>query len=412
VSDSRHHDVVLYGASGFTGRQTAAYFASHAPAGLRWAIAGRDRARLEAVRQSLGGSFDILVADGADQAAIDVMVGSTRVLLSTAGPFVTYGSGVVDACVRLRTDYADISGETAWVRGLIDRHHEQAARDGTRIVPFCGFDSVPADVGTLLAVNELRARHGTPCVEARAYLSFKGGVNGGTIATAIHWEESGVIAQMRDPFLLNPPGSWSSGVANRSQDVRGVHLDRDIGAWVGPSLVALTDTRVVRRSAALFAAWGAPYGAEFACQEYQKFDPPLAPAKALAMSVVLGALNGALARPWSRRLLHPLVPAPGKGPSERSMNNGWFRSEHLAVGENGSQVRASLYRRGDPSNRATVRFVCEAALCLALERDALPGGAARGGILTPATALGAVLIRRLREAGVEIELWEEGRGKW
>ncbi len=408
VSDSsRPYDVVLYGASGFTGRQTAAYFAAHAPAGTRWAIAGRDRGRLEVVRASLGvahGQVDVLVADGADQPALDRMVASTRVLLSTAGPFATYGNGVVNACVRLGADYVDISGETAWVRDLIDRHHADAARSGTRIVPFCGFDSVPADLGTLLVARELQQRYGTPCTRARAYFRMAGGLNGGTIATAIQWQELGLTSRMADPFLLNPPGSWSPAVAKRSGDVRGLHYDADIDAWVGPSLVALTDTRVVRRSAALFAAWGESYGPEFVFQEFAKFDRPFARAKAMAMSLALAAINGALARRWTRRVLRPLVPAPGSGPSERSMNHGWFRSEHVAIGEGGVQVRGSIFHRGDPSNRATVRFVCESALCLALERDALPGGPGRGGVLTPATALGTVLVRRLQEAGVEISV--------
>jgi len=403
----RPYDVVLYGATGFTGRQTVAYFAAHAPAGVRWAMAGRNRRKLEAVRESLlagNTSVDVLVADGGDQPAIDAMVASTRVLLSTAGPFATYGNGVVDACVRLGTDYVDISGETAWVRDLIDRHHAVAARDGTRIIPFCGFDSVPSDLGTLLVVRELQRRHGVPCTEARAYFRMAGGLNGGTVATAIQWQERGIGARMRDPFLLNPPGSWSPAVAERSGDVRGLHYDADVAAWVGPSLVALTDTRVVRRSAALFVEWGEPYGAGFIYQEYAKYERPFARAKAVATSTALAAINGALARRWSRRLLRPLFPPPGSGPSERSMNRGWFRSEHLALGPGGERVHGTIFHQGDPSNRATVRFVCESALCLALERDALPGGADRGGVLTPATALGEVLAARLREGGVEITM--------
>ena len=345
-----------------------------------------------------------MVADGADQPAIDKMVASTRVLLSTAGPFAVHGNGVVEACVRLGTDYVDISGETAWVRDLIDRHHVAAARDGTRIIPFCGFDSVPSDLGTLFVVRELQRQHGVPCEEARAYFRMAGGLNGGTVATAIHWQESGITARMRDPFLLNPSGSWSPAAAERSRDVEGLQFDAEAGTWVGPSLVALTDTRVVRRSAALFAEWGEPYGPGFVYQEYAKFEAPFAHAKAVAMSTALGAINGALARPWSRRMLRPLFPAPGSGPSERSMNHGWFRSEHLALGPGGERVRGHIFHQGDPSNRATVRFVCESALCLALERDALPGGPGRGGVLTPATALGMVLARRLRNAGVEISV--------
>lgn len=317
----RSHDVVLYGASGFTGRQTAAYFAAHAPDGVRWAIAGRDRAKLEGVRELLGrvrAPVDILVADGADQRAIDSMVAGTRVLLSTAGPFALYGNGIVEACARLGTDYVDITGETAWVRNVIDRHHAIAARGGTRLIPFCGFDSVPSDLGTLLVVRELQRRHGVSCDEARAYFRISGGLNGGTVATAIHWQESGISATMRDPFLLNPPGSWTASDIERSCDIAGPQFDAEIDAWVGPSVVATTDTRVVRRSAGLFAGWGESYGPAFVYQEYAKFEPPFARAKAVAMSTALAAINGALARHWSRRLLRPLFrPRGAAHPSAR-----------------------------------------------------------------------------------------------
>jgi short subunit dehydrogenase-like uncharacterized protein len=164
----RRYDVVLYGASGFTGRQTVNYFAAPThPGELRWAIAGRDLAKLEAVRSQLGSAdagVDILVADSRDSAAVDAMVSQTRILLTTAGPFALYGTTLVDACVRFKTHYVDITGETPWVRDLIDRYHERAAADGTRLIPCCGFDSVPSDLGALLMVRHMQrssaSRHG------------------------------------------------------------------------------------------------------------------------------------------------------------------------------------------------------------------------------------------------------------
>lgn len=147
----RPYDVVLYGASGFVGKQTVQYFARHTLSEpVRWAIAGRNRQKLEAVRDAVGVAVDILVADSQEQQAIDAIVAQTRVLLTTAGPFALYGNALVDACVRLRTHYVDITGETPWVKTLIDRYHTQAAADGTRIIPCCGFDSVPSDLGTRL----------------------------------------------------------------------------------------------------------------------------------------------------------------------------------------------------------------------------------------------------------------------
>src|SRR5688572_23056544 len=191
----RRYDVVLYGASGFTGRQTAHYFAEHTqPGQLRWAIAGRDQSKLDAVKGSLGAhaeTVDVLVADGRDRTAVGAIVAQTRVLLTTAGPFSLYGDAIVDACAELGTHYVDITGETAWVRDVIARHHERASASGTRIIPCCGFDSVPSDLGTLLAVRQLQRTHGVPCRSANAYIQMRSGLNGGTAASALTIQETG-----------------------------------------------------------------------------------------------------------------------------------------------------------------------------------------------------------------------------
>ena len=169
----RDYDLVFYGASGFTGKQAVKYFAQHAQK-LRWAIAGRNREKLEAMRAQIGAPAStaaVLVAESGDQAAVDAIVSRTRVMLSTAGPFALYGSPIVDACVRFKTHYVDISGETGWVRELIDRYHQRAALEGTRIIPFCGFDSVPSDLGTYLLVRHMRrelARISHQCVDTWA----------------------------------------------------------------------------------------------------------------------------------------------------------------------------------------------------------------------------------------------------
>jgi short subunit dehydrogenase-like uncharacterized protein len=147
----REFDVVLYGATGFTGRQTVRYFAEFAPPDLKWAIAGRNLSKLKA----LNSGVPVLLADSSDQTAIDTMVKRTRVLLTTVGPFALYGTGIVDACVRFRTHYCDITGETSWVRGLIDRYQNKAAAEGTRLIPFSGFDSVPSDLGAMLVAGAL-----------------------------------------------------------------------------------------------------------------------------------------------------------------------------------------------------------------------------------------------------------------
>lgn len=402
---SRDYDVVLYGASGFTGKQAVRYLALQ-PSTARWAIAGRNREKLEAVKTQLGGvakDIDVLVADSHDQAAIDAIVARTCVLATTAGPFALYGSAIVDACVRLKTHYVDITGETPWVRGLIDRYHERAAADGTRIIPFCGFDSVPSDLGTYLVVRHIQNELGQSCREVKAYFQMYGGVNGGTLATAMNLYETGQAEQARDPFLLNPLGEHTKEEAARNQDPTLPQYDRDVAAWVGPFIMSQINTRVVRRSNALFAQWQAPYGLDFSYQEYMKFTRPLGLAQAVGLTVGTALFEVALQSPL-RQLIKPILPQPGVGPSERTMNEGWFRCELLGWAIDGRKVRGCVRDQGDPGNRATVKFLCESALSLALNTDQLPGGPPRGGVLTPATGLGDVLAKRLREAGMTIEI--------
>ena len=404
----RPYDVVLYGASGFVGKQTVQYFARHAASEpIRWAIAGRHRQKLEAVKEAAGVAVDVLVADSQDQQAIDQIVSQTRVLLTTAGPFALYGNALVDACVRFKTHYVDITGETPWVKTLIDRYHNQAATDGTRIIPCCGFDSVPSDLGTYLVVQYLQQRLGVPCQSVKAYFQAVGGFNGGTLASAFNLYDSEEIAPIDDPFLLNPPTAHTEAESPRSDTERNRDpvvpaFDADLNTWVAPFLMGFVNTRIVRRSAALHEAWQAPYGPDFTYQEYLKFEGALSWLQATGVTAGLALFTGVLQQPQARSLLQPFLPQPGSGPSEQTMNEGWFACELVGTAIDGRKVRGLIRAQGDPGNRATVKFVCEAALSLALATDALPGGQSRGGILTPATGLGDVLAERLRQAGMTI----------
>lgn len=403
----RDYDVVLYGASGFTGRQTVEYFAQHTvPGEIRWAIAGRNREKLEVLKQQIGErvkEIDVLVAESSDQSAIDAIVARTRVLLTTAGPFAKFGTPIVDACVRFKTHYVDITGETAWVRDLIDRYHQQATDDGTRIIPFCGFDSAPSDLGAYLVARHIEQKYGVQCREVRAYFQVSGGINGGTVATMFNMYETGQSDRVHDVFLLNPPNGVSRQEIDRNQDPTLPHYDDEIGCWVGPFFMGPINTRVVRRSAALFKQWNQSYGPDFRYQEFMKHSGPLGGAQALAFSGGAGIFDLAVRSPF-RPWIRALMPAPGSGPSEKTMNDGWFRCELLGIAQDGRQLKGMIRDKGDPGNRATVKFLCESALALALNTDDLPGGAQRGGVLTPATGLGDVLVERLRKAGMTIEV--------
>ena len=398
----RAYDIVLYGASGFVGRQTAQYLA-HYPAlaakGLRWALAGRNAGKLEEVRSQCGPAArraGVGLADCADRSALDALARDAHVVLSTAGPFALYGSELVAACVAHATHYVDITGETPWVHGLIAAHHERARKDGTRIIPFCGFDSVPSDLGAWLVQTAMRQRHGQDCVSIKASYSMRGGVNGGTLASALNMLGSEQARAFAQPFLLNPPGQRPREVAAH-RDPLAASFDRDFNAWLAPFFMGPINTRVVRRSAALL-----DYGPEFHYQEYLRVGAGLPGALAArAMSAGMLASQFAMQLAPVRMLAQRLAPGPGSGPSEASMNAGSFRCELVGHGSDGALVRARIADRGDPGNRATTKMVCEAALCLALQPEMLP---AQPGVVTPASGLGEVLVARLRAAGMTLEV--------
>jgi short subunit dehydrogenase-like uncharacterized protein len=399
---ARAFDVVIYGASGFVGRQAVAYFAEHAPARMRWAVAGRNEARL---REVLGTArAGVIVADAQDAKALRALAARTRVVLSTAGPFALMGSALVAACVKAGTHYCDITGETPWVHDLIERHHREAARRGTRIVPCCGFDSVPSDLGALLVAAAVRRESGERCASVKALHSMRGGLNGGTLASILNIAQSGRFRELADPFLLNPPGTAPAD-RRAHADVLAPFHDADFGAWSAPFVMAAINTRVVRRSAALLRDDAAsPYGDGFVYQETLRTGRGArgaALAAGLSFGLGVGAASLRLA-PW-RAALRTLLPAPGEGPSERAMDQGSFRCELVGRSAGGHVVRGRIAGQGDPGNRATTVFVCEAALALAGDVRRLPGGAARGGVLTPATALGLPYAKRLTAAGITID---------
>ena len=238
----REFDIILYGASGFTGRQAAHYFQQYAPPEIRWAVAGRNRQKLE----QLNAGVPLLVCDSTSLPEAESLVLRTQVLLSTAGPFELYSDQLVEACVKHQTDYVDITGEITWVRSLIDRFHVQAERNGTRIVPLCGFDSVPSDLGVYL----LSKKMGQSLVVAKAYFQVSGGrPNGGTVASAHHTYSSDAYKIGKDLFLLNPELDRVPQPLER--DPTRVSFDRDVSAWTAPFPMSIIDTRVVRRSCAL-----------------------------------------------------------------------------------------------------------------------------------------------------------------
>ncbi len=384
----REHEIVLFGASGFTGALTARYLADNAPSQTRWALAGRNRAKLERVREQLGPrhrELPLVQADVGDAASLRRLAEATRVVISTVGPYINYGEPLVGACAAAGTDYVDLTGEPEFVDLMWLRHHAEAQRTGARLVHSCGFDSIPYDLGALFTVEQLP--EGVP-IALQGFVSAGGTFSGGTAQSAIHamarLRHSAQVAKERRAKEPRPRGRRVRGVQGRP------HADPVAGGWVVP--LPTIDPQTVLRSARALER----YGPDFSYSHYLR-------AGRLPVAVGLAAGAGtviALAQlPPTRQLLLKLAKAPGEGPSPEQREKGWFRVRFLAEAD-GSRL-VSEVSGGDPGYGETSKMLSEAALCLA--HDELPETA---GQVTPAVAMGDALRQRLQRAGIRFEVTE------
>lgn len=404
----RPYDLVLFGATGFTGRLVAEYLVEHAPLvsgrPLRWALAGRDARRLEAVRRELGApSLPVLTADATDPNALGALAGKAHVVCTTVGPYARYGKWLVGACVENGTDYCDLTGEAQFVRAMIDAHHHRAEQTAARIVHCCGFDSIPSDLGVLTLHEHFRAA-GRRLSRAKFLLGrTRGGASGGTIASMLDiLDQAGHDAEARrlfaDPYSLMPDRLRDRGPDGR--DAMGVAYDDDVRQWTAPFVMAAINARIVRRTNALL---GWSYGRDFRYEEVTGFPGD---ARGLAMATGLTAgLAGflALGTPApTRRLLARALPKPGEGPSKETRERGFFEIRILGWGEGDRRpsAEALIEGRADPGYGETAKMLSETALELVDTHKTRT----RGGVLTPASALGLPLVERLRRAGMRFDV--------
>ncbi|MDA8852288.1 saccharopine dehydrogenase NADP-binding domain-containing protein [Hyphomicrobiales bacterium] len=391
---TKDYDIVIYGATGFTGKLCAKYLSENTN-DINWAIAGRNKEKLEDVKKEFSLDVDIFIAESNDEKALDNITQNTKVVLSTAGPFHRYSSNLVKSCVKNSSDYVDITGEFFWIREMIDLHHEEASSKGVRIVPACGYDSIPSDLGTFFASTKINE----PIKRIESFHAGQGGVSGGTTETGFSMGDLKLGKKMNDPFVLNPEKSVSKEQKLLGSDSVGLKKNSLINSWTGPFIMAVSNTRVVRRSAALLELNQEGYGVNFTYQEhafYKKFSTAL-----LVTFVTL--LFGLILSTPLRKLIRPLLPKPGEGPSKETMENGFFDSFFSAEVGSGEKKLFRVHGKGDPGYKVTSKFVCESALTLIKEREKLPGGQGYGGVLTPASGLGQPLIDRLSSNGVNFE---------
>ena len=399
---SREHDLVVFGATGFVGKLTAEYLAHAAPEGTRIALAGRSRSKLERVRGEVGGTvadWPLVEADSSDRGALDEMARSTTAVATTVGPYLKYGMPLVEACAAAGTNYADLTGETLFMRRSIDAADAPAKESGARIVHTCGFDSIPSDIGVLLLhehakANELGELQKTTLVVKK----LRGGASGGTIDSArasIDEAKRDKTARkaMLDPYGLSPDRE-SEPDGRDERDPNGVIRDPELGGFLAPFVMGTVNTRVVRRSNALL---GHAYGRGLRYRELLLTGGgPVGAAKAAGVVGGLAALFGGLALPPTRKLLDRVLPDPGEGPSAEAREKGFFAIDIHTETSSGARLVCEIRAQGDPGYKATAVMLGEAGLALALDGDELPD---RAGVLTPATGIGSRLAERLREAG-------------
>ena len=379
---SKPFDIVVFGATGYTGRLVVEYLVQHYPnggGGIRWAMAGRSAAKLAEVRDEVGAPADtpLVVCDSADSASLQVLMAQTRLVLTTVGPYQLYGNELVAACATSGVDYVDLCGEPAWMRKMIDAHEAQAKASGARIVFSCGFDSIPFDLGVFMLQNEMRSRFGGPANRIRGRVrKMKGTFSGGTAASlkatmAAAASDPGVLDLLRNPFSLTPGFEGPRQPSGNEPMV-----DEALGVWVAPFVMAAINTRNVHRSNFLLQhAWGT----DFVYDEMLVTGPGEkgeAFAKAVAADKSMGGEDG---------------PKPGEGPSRQEREAGFYDVLFLGQNTNGDTLRVGVKGDRDPGYGSTSKMITESALCLLQDASGTAGG-----IWTPAAAMGVPLLRRLQ----------------
>jgi saccharopine dehydrogenase (NAD+, L-glutamate forming) len=394
---SRRYDLVLFGATGFTGGLTADYLAQHAPTDFRWALAGRSIEKLTAVRQRLIGlnaacaDLPLIAADVADAAALKKLAASTRVVATTVGPYLLHGEPLVAACSAAGTDYLDLTGEPEFVDRMWLRYHAEAERSGARIVHCCGFDSIPHDLGVWYTVQQLPPK---AAITVEGFVRAGGSFSGGTYHSAItamsRLRESQAIARQRRSEDVRPPGRRIGSTRER---IKRVNVgNRSFWAVPMPTI----DPQIVRRSAAADPS----YGPEFRYGHYVLLKS--LPRVGALIGGVAGLLLGSQLKPTRDWLLRRK--SPGDGPSEEARARAWFKVRFVAEARyaKGIEHIVTEVSGGDPGYGETSRMLAEAALCLAC--DELPE---RAGMLTPAQAMAPALLTRLQAIGIQFSTLEK-----
>jgi short subunit dehydrogenase-like uncharacterized protein len=391
MKPSSKFDIVVYGATGFTGQLVAEYLAAHytGASAPKWAMAGRSLDKLASVRDAIGAPADtaLIQADASDPASLKAMIDQTGSVLSTVGPYQLYGSELVAACAASGTDYLDLCGEPVWMHQMIDAHEATAQSSGARIVFSCGFDSLPFELGVFFCQETAKKMLGAPVSRVKGRVrAMKGTFSGGTAASikatfAAAAKDLSLVALLKNPFVLTP------GFEGPKQPPGNKPLfDAELGAWTAPFVMATINTRNVHRSNLLM---GFPYGKDFIYDE-MVLTGPGEKGEANAKRVV--AANMEMGGPGG--------PKPGEGPSKQERDTGLYDLLFVGIAPDGRQVRVAVRGDRDPGYGSTSKMIAECAICLLRDTPELAAG-----IWTPGAAMGNKLIKRLVDhAGITFDV--------
>jgi len=381
MNSSSKYDIVVYGATGFTGQLVAEYLAAHYrdDKQLKWAMAGRSLDKLKAVREAIGASADtpLIAADSGDVASLKAMIAQTRLVISTVGPYQLYGADLLAACAASGTDYVDLCGEPVWMRQMIDAQQANAQQSGARIVFSCGFDSLPFELGVFFCQGEAKKVFGAPAHRVKGRVrAMKGTFSGGTYASikatfAAAAKDLSLVAMLKNPFVLTPGFEGPKQPPGNKPA-----FDEELNSWTAPFVMSTINTRSIHRSNMLM---GFPYGRDFVYDEM-----------VLTGAGEQGAANAKLVMAANNKMAASDGPKPGEGPSKEERENGSYDLLFVALAPDGRQVHAAVRGDRDPGYGSTSKMIAECAICLLRDAPEVPAG-----IWTPGAAMGDRLIKRL-----------------
>lgn len=398
MADSNQYDLIIFGASSFVGRLLTAYLLKrHGENGaLRWALAGRSATKLQQLKTDLNiTSLPTIIADAHDEAALTALCEQTRLVVSTVGPYMLYGSTLVKVCAISGTDYCDLTGESPWIRQMMDAHAQQAEKSGARIVHCCGFDSIPSDIGVWHLQQQAMQRFGEPAKRVRMRVkAIKGGVSGGTVASMMNMAEQARSNSTMRHLLANPfalLADPTQSPSTRQPKVTLSEYDNTLDRWAAPFVMSAINEPIVHRSNQLqhYA-----YGEDFCYHESVLTGAGWrGRGKAVGTAIGTGAFFGLASFSGSRWLLNRfVVPAPGEGPSPKAQAHGLFNLQFIGETANGNKIHTEVTGKGDPGYASTSKMLGEAALTLSKDTS---HEQIKGGFWTPAAALGERLYQRL-----------------